>query len=263
MKHGLIRDGSRNKMRAAKSVLGRAHRNFPWSDSAGNPFKDILQERLSDQRRPLAIVSVCNSPLMNFYKRHLGDYAKDTRHLTITEHGAYTLMLDLYYGTEEPLPYEVNEICRKIGARTLDEKQAVALILREFFQKEARRNQHGGKLVATHRRVEREILEYKEWVKIARINGLKGGRPKTIKNHTPNQTLTQNNHSHTHTQDASTQNQKPQIQARKPYKVSSVFHGSNGGALTRDGAPPDLTEPKGWESRSEYNRRKRGSRLVS
>ncbi len=30
---------------------------------------------------------------MNYYERHLGDYAKDTAHLTMIEHGAYTLLL--------------------------------------------------------------------------------------------------------------------------------------------------------------------------
>lgn len=27
---------------------------------------------------------------MNYYERHLGDYARDTGHLSIMEHGVYT-----------------------------------------------------------------------------------------------------------------------------------------------------------------------------
>lgn len=132
---------------------------------------------------------------VNFYKRHLGDYAKDTRHLNFIEHGAYTLLLDLYYGSEEPLPYDLEEICRRTGARSKQEREAIASILRQFFKKEARANQHGSRLVATQRRVEGEIAEYKRIVKIGKINGLKGGRPKTKNNHTPFENETQINHS--------------------------------------------------------------------
>lgn len=103
-------------------------------------------------------------------------------------------MLDLYYATERPLPADPEEICRRICANTPAEREAVALILREFFKREARLNQHGGKAVATQRRVEGEIKKYKEMVKLGKINGVKGGRPKTKNNHTPNPQLTQNNH---------------------------------------------------------------------
>jgi uncharacterized protein YdaU (DUF1376 family) len=38
---------------------------------------------------------------VNYYERHMGTYAKKTMHLTMLEHGAYTLLLDRYYVTEE------------------------------------------------------------------------------------------------------------------------------------------------------------------
>jgi uncharacterized protein YdaU (DUF1376 family) len=41
---------------------------------------------------------------MNYYERHLGDYAKDTGHLSLLEHGVYTLLLDRYYATESGIP---------------------------------------------------------------------------------------------------------------------------------------------------------------
>jgi uncharacterized protein YdaU (DUF1376 family) len=33
---------------------------------------------------------------VNYYERHLGDYAKDAGHLSMLEHGAYSLLLDRY-----------------------------------------------------------------------------------------------------------------------------------------------------------------------
>lgn len=88
---------------------------------------------------------------MNYYERHLGDYARDAGHLTMLEHGAYTLLLDRYYTTEQGIPADqAHRICR---ARTRDEKAAVDAVLGEFF-----------KLVDglwTNGRAERELAEYR------------------------------------------------------------------------------------------------------
>jgi len=73
---------------------------------------------------------------MNFYKHHLGDYAKDTAHLSLMEHGAYRRMLDVYYSAEKALPIEVAKILRLIGARSKEEKECVTVILDEFFELE-------------------------------------------------------------------------------------------------------------------------------
>lgn len=68
---------------------------------------------------------------MNYYERHLGDYAKDAGHLSLVEHGAYTLLLDRYYATERPIPLsDAYRVCR---ASSRAEKQAVDRVLREFF----------------------------------------------------------------------------------------------------------------------------------
>lgn len=68
---------------------------------------------------------------MNYYERHLGDYSKDTAHLTMIEHGAYSLLLDRYYSTEERIP--ASQVHRIARARTKEEKQAVDSVLSEFF----------------------------------------------------------------------------------------------------------------------------------
>lgn len=71
---------------------------------------------------------------MNFYKHHLGDYAKDTAHLSLLEHGAYRRMIDVYYASEKPLPVDEGRIFRLVGARSREEREAVQVILSEFFQ---------------------------------------------------------------------------------------------------------------------------------
>ena len=68
---------------------------------------------------------------MNYYKRHLGDYAKDTRHLSLAEHGAYCLLLDYYYSTERPIP---DDRCERIAnAYETHERNAVRSVLEAFF----------------------------------------------------------------------------------------------------------------------------------
>lgn len=68
---------------------------------------------------------------MNYYKHHLGDYAKDTGHLSMLEHGAYRILLDRYYSTEAGIPE--GQVYRLARARTDDEKAAVDAVLDEFF----------------------------------------------------------------------------------------------------------------------------------
>lgn len=70
---------------------------------------------------------------MNFYPHHIGDYAKDTRHLSMVEDGAYRRLLDVYYSHELPLPPDEAAVCRLVCARDKQEKTAVSTVLREFF----------------------------------------------------------------------------------------------------------------------------------
>jgi uncharacterized protein YdaU (DUF1376 family) len=69
-----------------------------------------------------------------WYARYAGDYGRDTAHLSLTAHGAYTLLLDHYYSTRSPIPKEKSahyRICRAVGKR---ERAAVDLVMRNFFQ---------------------------------------------------------------------------------------------------------------------------------
>jgi uncharacterized protein YdaU (DUF1376 family) len=111
---------------------------------------------------------------MNYYERHLGDYAKDTAHLTMLEHGAYGLLLDRYYGTEAGIPDD--QAHRVARARTDSEKTAVDVVLDEFF------TLVDG--VWHHSRCDEEIQKAQTKIKAAKENGLRGGRPKRNPNKT-------------------------------------------------------------------------------
>jgi uncharacterized protein YdaU (DUF1376 family) len=104
---------------------------------------------------------------VNFYPRHLGDYARDTGHLTMLEHGAYTLLLDRCYATEQGIP--ADQAHRLARARTDEENAAVDAVLAEFF------SLRDG--VWMHGRVEREIAAAQARIAAAQENGKKGGRP--------------------------------------------------------------------------------------
>lgn len=71
---------------------------------------------------------------MNYYEHHLGDYVRDTAHLTLVEDGAYRRLIDAYYVREKPLPCDVRECCKLARASTKVERNAVAYVLKEFFE---------------------------------------------------------------------------------------------------------------------------------
>lgn len=68
---------------------------------------------------------------LNYYERHLGDYAKRTTTLTMAQHGAYNLLLDYYYVTEQPIPED--EVYSVAKAVTKPERDAVDKVLEKYF----------------------------------------------------------------------------------------------------------------------------------
>lgn len=71
---------------------------------------------------------------MNYFEFHLGDYAQATSHLTFVEDAAYMRLLRKYYAEEKPLPADLAATQRLAGARTPEEKEAVEIVLGEFFE---------------------------------------------------------------------------------------------------------------------------------
>ncbi|MDE2468616.1 MAG: YdaU family protein [Bradyrhizobium sp.] len=105
---------------------------------------------------------------MNYYERHLGDYARDAGHLPMIEHGAYTVLLDRYYSTEQPIA--ADQAYRIARASSKTERAAVDAVLRDFFVL-----QDGS---WHNRRADAEIAKAQTKIKAARENGKRGGRPK-------------------------------------------------------------------------------------
>ena len=108
---------------------------------------------------------------MNYYPHHIGDYLKDTAHLTMIEDGAYRRLIDLYYLHEKPLPAEKRQVYRLARAASTAERGAVDTILDEYFTLSA----EGW----THRRCDAEVAKSREKSEKARTSAASRWQSKT------------------------------------------------------------------------------------
>ena len=84
------------------------------------------------------------------------------------EHGAYCLLLDRYYATEQGIP--ADQAHRLARAKSKDERAAVDAVLAEFFTLETG--------IFVNGRASREVEKAQSKIKAAKQNGRLGGRPK-------------------------------------------------------------------------------------
>ena len=70
---------------------------------------------------------------MHYYQHNIGDYRKDTSHLTLLEHGIYRQLLDTYYLDEQPLTNDIAKLMRSHSVRNADEQQSLQNVLTDFF----------------------------------------------------------------------------------------------------------------------------------
>lgn len=103
---------------------------------------------------------------MHYYQFNIGDYIKQTVHLTPMEDICYRRLLDMYYETEQPIPIETDRVSRRLRLDT----ELVNSVLNEFFIL----TENGW----INARCEAEISAYHVKAKTARSNGKLGGRPK-------------------------------------------------------------------------------------
>ena len=103
---------------------------------------------------------------MHSYPFHIGDYIKDTAHLTNGQDLAFRRLLDLYYDTESPIRNETQWVATRLRVVLED----VEFVLKEYFQL----TESGW----INLRADEEIAAYHERAEKNRRNGKKGGRPK-------------------------------------------------------------------------------------
>lgn len=70
---------------------------------------------------------------MHYYQFNIGDYRRDTSHLSLLEHGIYRQLIDTYYLSEKPLCADYANLMRSHCVRTDEEEKALKNVLNDFF----------------------------------------------------------------------------------------------------------------------------------
>jgi uncharacterized protein YdaU (DUF1376 family) len=107
---------------------------------------------------------------MHYYSFNIGDYRKDTIHLSRLEHGIYRDLIDWYYLEETPIPKETQSVIRRLRLASEEEKTALENVLSDFFMP--------SDVGFRHLRIDADIAEYHAQCEKNKVNGKKGGRPK-------------------------------------------------------------------------------------
>jgi uncharacterized protein YdaU (DUF1376 family) len=108
---------------------------------------------------------------MDYYKRFMGDYQRDTGDLSLAQHGAYTVLLDHYYSVRKPLPASMEKLHRLCRATTKPEQDAVETVVEQFFPLQGDGLRHNW-------RADQELEKWEEMAESNREKGKLGGRPK-------------------------------------------------------------------------------------
>lgn len=106
---------------------------------------------------------------MHYYSFNVGDYRRDTVHLSRLEHSIYRELIDEYYLNEKPIPVGTQWVIRHLRLITEEEQKIAHEILQEFFTL----TQDGWR----HDRIDQDIRDYQHMVDKNRKNGKLGGRP--------------------------------------------------------------------------------------
>lgn len=138
------------------------------------------------------------------FKMHTGDWLRDTMGLTPLQNGVYLRLVMFYYTTEGPLPLDDEALFRVAGAYSAEEREAVFLILRQFFKKKT-----GG---FWHKKCEETIQK----TKTSKANGGKGGRPPKAENKNLNHNLNE-------TKSVTPINHKPLTINQEPETINLSF----------------------------------------
>jgi len=107
---------------------------------------------------------------MHYYSHNIGDYRKDTAHLSTLEHGIYRQLIDWYYLDEKPIPKETQVVIRRLRLVSESDIQSLKNVLEDFFIL--------GDDGYHQTRCDTEIAGYHGLAEKNRTNGKLGGRPK-------------------------------------------------------------------------------------
>ncbi len=126
-----------------------------------------------------------------WYPRDMGLYARDTKHLSLLEHGAYNLLLDYYYANGSldlgdgsnassiaSLLPDFSRLFRICSAITKDEQKAVESVISMFFVKDGDSYRHN----KADEVIEIQTKKHKKRVEA----GKKGGQSNATSNATSN-----------------------------------------------------------------------------
>ena len=180
---------------------------------------------------------------MNYVEHHFGDYFKKTKHLSVTAHGAYRLLMDLYYIEEEMLPVSVERCCQLILARTPAERKAVKSVLGEFFDL----TEKGW----VHSRCEEEIARFKDKQNKAKRSANERW------NFTGSHTERNADAMRTHSEGNAPSNQSPVASNQKPVTTSQPPEEKQKQSASPR-APPDV-DPQVW---GDFIRLRKGKRAA-
>jgi len=143
---------------------------------------------------------------VNYYSFHIGDYRRDTAHLTPIEHYIYRTLIDWYFLNETPIPKDTQVVMRRLSLGS-DMAPNLENVLNDFFVLDENGWNHG--------RIDNEIREYRNKAEVNRVNGKLGGRPKKPKKtQTVNERLANDNP----TENESKPNQEPLTNNQQPIK---------------------------------------------
>lgn len=138
-----------------------------------------------------------------WYSFYPSDYARDTGHLTLVEHGAYRALMDHYYATAAALPADVERLLRLCRAWNAAEQEAVRFVLDEFFV-------GGGADGYHHPRIDAEIEKAADLAAKGAFGGkVSAARRQRQVNPTPSQGATQTQASQSQSQPQSQKIYKP------------------------------------------------------
>jgi uncharacterized protein YdaU (DUF1376 family) len=101
---------------------------------------------------------------LNYYRRYIGDYQRDTGDLSLAEHGAYALLLDAYYANAVPLPAQLDGLYRLCRALTKLEQAAVRTVADRYFPVAPDGQRHNA-------RADKELLKANKALETQRVTG--------------------------------------------------------------------------------------------